>query len=64
MSLVYGLFQSSLCAYMFGWHVHEKALIVSLVLLALVAVEHPRYGETCMMTCRRASTRPASFGRP
>jgi hypothetical protein len=44
VSFIYGLFQASFCTYMFGWHVHEKALITSLLLLALIAIEDRRYG--------------------
>ena len=42
---VYTLFQTSLCAFMFGWHVHEKAVLVPVLLLALLAPADPRFAR-------------------
>lgn len=43
---VLALFHCSLCAFMLGWHVHEKAVLVPALLLALLAPGDPRCGAS------------------
>ena len=56
---IHGLVESSLGVFLFGWHVHEKALIVPLLPLALLAPTSPRYAG--MFAFLQAVTHVALF---
>jgi hypothetical protein len=52
-SFVYAAFQVSFCAYMFGWHVHEKAILTSILLLTPLALEDEQHGRSTCLTRRK-----------
>jgi len=45
---LYSLFQTSLCGFMLGWHVHEKAVLVPVFLCGVLALSYRErgYGKT------------------
>ncbi|KNC52029.1 dolichyl glycosyltransferase [Thecamonas trahens ATCC 50062] len=56
---IHGLVEVSLASFLFGWHVHEKALIVPLIPLAVLAPTSPRYAG--MFTFLQAVAHVALF---
>ncbi|CAM9704924.1 unnamed protein product, partial [Phaeothamnion confervicola] len=48
---LWGVVYCSLCAFMLGWHVHEKAILVSTVPLALLAPEGPAEARLYLRLC-------------